>query len=302
VAFFHSGDKKMSVPLAFIGIIAIWSTTPLAIKWSGEGPGFLFGVTGRMVIGALVCLCLLGLLRMRLPWHGEARRAYMAATLGTFLAMLSVYAGAQYVSSGLVAILFGMTPMFTAIFAAKMLGEQSLTPEKLTGILFGLAGLIVIVGKNDNGSSLLGIALVLIATTLHALSTVLVKRVNAQLPAFTVTTGGLMLTAPLYFVTWLIFEGNAPESLPGQAVGAIVYLGLFGSVIGYWLYYYVLKHSQASTVGLIPLITPVLAIGLGHLANDETITAQLIVGTALVLTGLALHQWGGSLLRTVKAR
>ena len=292
----------MSVPLAFIGIIAIWSTTPLAIKWSGEGVGFLFGVTGRMVIGALVCLLVLNLLRMRLPWHGEAMRAYLAATLGTFVAMLCVYAGAQLVSSGMVAILFGMTPMFTALFAARLLGEHSLSSEKIAGMLFGLAGLVVIVGKQDGDTSLAGVALVLIATTLHALSTVLVKRVNAQLPAFTVTTGGLMLTAPLYLVTWLLFEGNAPQVLPAQALGAIVYLGLFGSVLGYWLYYYVLKHSQASTVGLIPLLTPVLAIELGHLANDEVITAQLVIGTLLVLGGLALHQWGGPFFRTVRAR
>ncbi|HLF97561.1 MAG TPA: EamA family transporter, partial [Methylococcaceae bacterium] len=42
----------MRVPLAYIGVILLWATTPLAIKWSGEGPGFLFGVTGRMAIGA----------------------------------------------------------------------------------------------------------------------------------------------------------------------------------------------------------------------------------------------------------
>ena len=44
----------MSVPAAYLGIILIWSTTPLAVKWSGEGPGYLFGVTARMVIGALL--------------------------------------------------------------------------------------------------------------------------------------------------------------------------------------------------------------------------------------------------------
>ncbi|MGD8999488.1 MAG: DMT family transporter [Granulosicoccaceae bacterium] len=291
----------MSVPLAFIGVIAIWSTTPLAIKWSGEGPGFLFGVTGRMVIGALVCLLVLNLLRLRLPWHGEARRAYLASTLATFAAMMCVYAGAQHISSGQIAILFGISPMLTAIFAAKLLGERSLTAEKLAGILFALAGLVVIVGKQGGDSSLLGVTLVLTAATVHALSTVLVKRVNAQLPAFTVTTGGLTLTAPLYFITWLVFEGGTPPSLPGQALGAIVYLGLIGSVVGYWLYYYVLHHTQASTVGLIPLITPVLAIGLGHLANHEAITAQMVIGTLLVLTGLALHQWGGALVRTTGA-
>ncbi|HID49904.1 MAG TPA: EamA family transporter, partial [Chromatiales bacterium] len=49
----------MSVPAAYVGIIIVWSTTPLAIKWSGEGAGFLFGVSARMLLGAVVCLLLL---------------------------------------------------------------------------------------------------------------------------------------------------------------------------------------------------------------------------------------------------
>lgn len=61
----------MSVPTAFIGVIIIWSTTPLAIKWSTEGPGFLFGVTSRMVIGVVLCILLMQALRIRMPWHIE---------------------------------------------------------------------------------------------------------------------------------------------------------------------------------------------------------------------------------------
>ena len=52
----------MSIPAAYLGIILIWSTTPLAVKWSGEGPGYLFGVSARMAIGTLLCLLLVQLL------------------------------------------------------------------------------------------------------------------------------------------------------------------------------------------------------------------------------------------------
>lgn len=63
----------MSVPAAYLGVILIWSTTPLTIKWSGEGVGFLFGVTGRMALGAALCVALIKLLRIDFP--GMARRA-----------------------------------------------------------------------------------------------------------------------------------------------------------------------------------------------------------------------------------
>lgn len=295
----------MSVPLAYIGVIAIWSTTPLAIKWSGEGPGFLLGVTGRMAIGALLCLLLINLLRKPLPWHKQARQAYVAATMATFLAMLSVYAGAQYISSGLTAVLFGLTPLITALFAHWLLKERCLTPEKIAGTVFALVGLVVIFAGNGLAGHThlwLGASLVLLATTFHSLSTVLVKKVNSDLPGITVTTGALVVTLPLFFMTWLIFDGTPPVAIPVHAGVSILYLGLVGSVIGYTLYYYVLRHSMASTAGLIPLVTPVMALVIGNLVNDELFSSELLVGTGLILVGLALHQWGRPLVMAVSTR
>jgi len=90
----------MSVPLAFIGVILIWSTTPLAIKWSGEGSVFLFGVTARMVIGASICIVLLRLLNKPLPLNRLAIQVYLAGAVAGYGSMLLVYWGASYIPSG----------------------------------------------------------------------------------------------------------------------------------------------------------------------------------------------------------
>jgi len=68
----------VSVPAAYIGIILIWSTTPLAIQWSSNEVGFLFGITSRMILGILGGLLVAGLFNIRLPWHTAARRTYLA--------------------------------------------------------------------------------------------------------------------------------------------------------------------------------------------------------------------------------
>ena len=81
----------MSVPAAFLGVALIWATTPLAIKWSSEGAGFLFGVAARMVLGVVVCLVLVALLSRRMRWHREALLTYLAAGIGLWGAMTSVY-------------------------------------------------------------------------------------------------------------------------------------------------------------------------------------------------------------------
>ncbi len=74
-------------------------------------------------------------------------------------------------------------------------------------------------------------------------------------------------------------------------LAAIVYLGVFGSVIGFALYYYVIKHLETSKVALITLVTPVIALLLGHWLNGEEIGLRLWLGTGLILLGLSVHQW-----------
>ena len=95
----------MSVPAAYLGVILIWSTTPLTIQWSGAGGGWLFGVASRMVLGALAGLLLAVLLRHPLPVHRAARRVYLAAGLGIYGGMGAAYWAAQYLPSGWISVI-----------------------------------------------------------------------------------------------------------------------------------------------------------------------------------------------------
>jgi drug/metabolite transporter (DMT)-like permease len=127
------GGYQMSVPAAYLGVILIWSTTPLAIQWSGEEGHYLFGVAARMVIGLVVSLVVLAMLRRALPTDRKALWSYVVAGLGIFAAMSSTYWGAQYISSGLISVIFGLTPFATGVMAALWLGEPSLTRTRLWG-------------------------------------------------------------------------------------------------------------------------------------------------------------------------
>lgn len=291
----------MPISAAYLGIILIWSTTPLAIKWSGEGPGFLFGAAARMAIGAALCLLFLRLLRMPLPWNAVAVRGYLAANLGIFGAMLCVYWGAQYVPSGLISALFGLTPIVTGLLAAFWLKERALTPAKVAGSAIGLGGLWLIFGDERPGPDAdLGLAAVLAAVFLHSLSTVWVKRAGGSLPALTQTTGALLLALPCYLATWLLLDGHPPPELPPRAVFSIVYLGVFGSAAGFILYYYTLQRVTAGRMALLLLVTPVIALLFGHFLNGETFGAREIAGTALILSGLLFYETGERLIQTFR--
>ncbi len=292
----------MSVPAAYLGIVLIWATTPLAIKWSAEEEGFLLGVTARMAIGYAVCMLLLWLLRIDFPWHRQARNAYLAAGLGVFGAMLSVYWGAQYIPSGLVSVLFGLSPIMIGIFATYWLGERRFSMGKLFGVALAVGGLVVIFIPDGRLEEIApqGVLAVLIAVTLQSLSAVWVKRIGGELHPMSINCGALSIALPLYLVVWLTFDGRLPQEMSSRALGSVIYLALFGTVLGFNLYFYVLKRVTATVLSLVTLITPVLALLIGSGLNGEMITPRVWLGAGAILLGLVSFQWGGILLRRLR--
>lgn len=292
----------MSVPAAYITVILIWSTTPLAIQWSSEGWGYLSGVTGRMFIGAVLCFALLKLLRHELPWHKQARMTYIAAGIGVYGAMISTYWGAQFVPSGLIAVLFGLSPIVTASFATVMLKEQGFTFGKVLGMLLGLAGLILIFESDITSKAFAwqGIAAILFATLLHSGSSVWVKKLATEMPPLSVTTGALLVAMPAYLLTWTFMHHGDPVQGTSRALIAVVYLGIFGSAIGFTLFFYVLKKIEANKVALITLVTPVLALLMGQWLNHEVIPFAVWAGAVCILLALSTHHWADQIIKRLR--
>ena len=282
----------MNIIIAYISIILIWATTPLAIKWSSEGSSFLFGVTSRMVIGLVIVICIHWCMRMHFPMHKAARKTYIAGAIGIYGAMLSVYWGSQYISSGWISIIFGLTPLITALMSAIYLGEKSFTPGKIIGQCLGISGLIIIfIAAFEQGTNpMLGIVA----------SAIAVKSINAGLHGLTSTAGGLMIAVPAYLITWLIFDGEIPEQIPTKSLASILYLGLIATAFGFSLYYYALKHLSATTVATISFVSPVLAIIIGNLLNNEVISARTVIGGCLILLAMLFHEVIAKRLETAK--
>ena len=283
----------MRITLTYISVILLWSTTPLAIKWSGEGPGFLFGVTARMSIGMICILLVLLLMRQRLVWHRRASMTYFAVAIQIYGSMLAVYWAAQFIPSGWISVIFGLTPLITALLASIFLGENSLTLGKLVSYGLGVGGLIIMFGSalQIGLDSVLGIGGVLISSFLQSFSSVWIKRIGAKLPALSQVTGGLLFALPAYMLTWGIVDGHWPASLSPTCLASIIYLGVIATSIGFVFYYYLLTHLPATRVALISLISPPLALLLGHVINHELLTFKIVIGALCILTALIFHEF-----------
>jgi len=289
----------MAIKLAFLCVIIIWSTTPLGLKWSGEDVGFLFGVTARMILGVVVSALVMIAMRHSLSLHRKAIRAYIASGVGIYLAMLFAYWSASYIPSGWIAVIWGTSPVFAGIFGSIVLGEKAFTFHRIIGVVAGLIGLVIIFlqGVSVSEYTMLGVILALVGMLSQVSTAVWIKQIKADLPGIVMTTGGLAVSIPLFIITWWIFDGVLPEVIPVRVAGSIIYLAIMGSVLGFSLYFYLLNHVEASKVSLITLITPVLALLLGHWLNNEALTLWVYIGTALILSGLVSYQFGEKLFK-----
>jgi len=279
---------------AYAAVVLIWSTTPLTIQWSSTEVNFLFGVASRMVIGVTLLLALHLILRKRIRRDRKALSMYLAGGLSLWIAMSGVYWGAQYIPSGWISVLFGTTPIVTGLFAMLWLHENVFTSLKLLGLITGIFGLVIMFfsGSLQTDASVLGIILILVSVITHGSSAVWIKRINAGLDGMTATTGSLLVATPLFVLNWWLLDGVWPTSIPIKSAAAILYLGVFGSVIGFTLYYFLLRSVSPNRLALITLITPILALMLGQWVNQEVVTTNVWFGSGVILLGLALYEWG----------
>lgn len=291
----------MSIPAAYGTVVLIWATTPLAIKWSSAGLGYTGAALGRMVLGALLATALVALLRVPFPWHAKAQRGYAVASLGVFGAMSMVYWSSQYIPSGLISVLFGVSPILSGVLAYWILEERSLSPLRIVALLCGVSGLALVFGGEAfsfsgsvNADAIKGLLGLTMATLLFSLSAVLVKRFDSGIDPLAHTAGTLLYSLPGYALLWYAMDGHLPSAdIDGRAVVATLYLALFGSVVGFVAYFYVLQRLPAATVALIPLLTPVLALWLGNILEGESLSRMALLGAGLILSSLAVYQLEG---------
>ena len=293
----------MPVAVAYLGVVFIWSTTPIAIQFSLQGLDFFTAVSLRMWISAVLSLPLLLLLRQPLALHRQALRSYLAGSLGIYGAMMAVYWGSPFIPSGLISVLYGLSPMLSGALAWFWLGERELTPGRILALLLALTGLsLVVIGRLSlDEHSWRGILGTLVSVLCFAASAVWVKQVNAGLHPMVQTSGTLWVSSLAYLLTLPFFGVHIPDDWSLSSQSGLAYLVVFGSLLGFLLYFHVLKLLPASRVTLITLIAPVLAVFWGYWLKDERLQPSSVAGAVFLLAGLSLYQWHKGLDRILTA-
>lgn len=289
----------MPTGLAYLIVVLVWATTPLAIKWSAEAVPPVMAAMSRMMLAVAIGLPWLWLQGKRLPWDRAALLAYGAAVPGVFGAMALSYLASSYVPSGLISVMFGLAPLLSGMMMQFLPGNVRLNGWHWVGCLLGVAGLAVVFadGLRGDGDMLIGVLLLLGAVSGFAATGILVKRQAVSMHPLTHTMGALILSLPLYGLLSVLMGERFELHGDPHGLWAILYLAVFGSLIGFVCYFLILSRLPAATVSLVTLITPVLALGLGAMFNGEQPHANVMIGAGMIVGALALYIFGDRRVR-----
>lgn len=264
----------------------IWGTTWLFIKIGLAYIPPLTGVGLRFVIAG-AALFVVAALRRKIPplrdWPWKLICVLAAFLFG--LNYILTYTAETRIDSGLVAVLFGMTPFFTFAFGHFLAGERT-TWQIWLGALVALAGVALIsLGGQVQASPWYAVAAIGAAFS-SAFANVYAKR-HSHHDALTTLPPAMLLSGVVVFGIASVFERTDwHAALMPQSLGVLCYLALFGSGVAFFLNLWVLQRIPVWIVGLSALIIPVLAVAIGALAGGERFGIRELAGAVLVIAGI----------------
>jgi len=280
--------------LIFLALGFMWGSSYLFIKIGVEEGGLppftLIGL--RLGIGFVILAAVVALAREPLP---REPRMYghllVMAVINIVLPFFLITWAEQSVESSLASILNGTVPLFVIVIAALFLRDEPITVNRVVGLLVGFVGVVILTsrGLSSIGQSNLAGELALIGSAISYAAGNVYARRNVQglrpmIPAVFQVGFALVITTVLAFT----FERPLDLQLNREAIVAVVWLGIMGSAFAYLAYFRLLKRWGATRTSMVAYLLPVFGIVLGFIVLAEPIDGRLLLGTALVIGGVAL--------------
>ena len=289
-------QHRWMVILAFGLVYVFWGSTYLGIAIAVEHiPPALMCATRFMIAGTLM-LAYCALRGRRVGY--SARQLWHMAVVGTLLLMggnLTLSFAEQIVPSGLAALLIAVTPLWFLVLDAWLLGDHHISTRGSIGLALGIAGMVVLLWPKLTASEPLGrrelwFSLSLLAGSFSwALGSVLSKKWHSSDLDPLSSTAWQVIFAGLGNLLFAILAGDFSHVVwTSRGVGAVLYLVVGGSWIGYTSYIWLLRHAPSSKVSTYAYVNPVVAVFLGWLVLHEPIDRYILLGSAIVIASVIL--------------
>jgi drug/metabolite transporter (DMT)-like permease len=280
--------KPALLILAFLAIYVVWGSTYLGIRVAIESiPPFLMMGARHLTAGVLLFVYM----RAR----GEAappRSAWKPALLAGALCFLGGHGllawAEQRVSSGMAALLVALEPVIMVLLARRAKQEGRISGRTIGGLILGIAGVAVLM-PIDAGSKTLSAAAVLLGAVLWSVGAIYARGTASGVSsgvysAMQMFTGGALLLA----VGAGVGERVQLSAVTARSVFALGYLIVFGSIIAFSAYTWLMRVSTAARVGTHAYVNPIIAVILGWALGGEVVTGRMLAGAVIVLASVLL--------------
>lgn len=281
---------------AFATIWFVWGSTFLVIRYAIAGIPPLLMCGLRLVIGGVILLAWARLAGGLWPRGIEWRNAALVGLLLPGIGNAAVTIGVAHVPSGIVALLVSTIPLWMALFAWLGAHGDSPGPRAVIGLTLGFAGIALLIGPglatgHDAVLSPLWSLVPVAGSVSWAWGSLWSRR--AAMPASPLMSTGVGLTAAgLALVLVALPAGDFARwhaaATPLSAWAALGYLAVFGSVLGFTAYLYLLRHVAPSVVATYAFVNPIVAMALGVVFAGETLTPRTLTAAAIVLLAVLL--------------
>lgn len=279
----------------FVLLSFVWGTAFVAISAGLEYiPPLLFAAI-RYDVAGLIMLAYAA--HVTDGWRPRSRTDWWTVLVGAVLVIALynafLFTGQQTVTSGVAAILIATNPILATAFSRVFLPNERLTPVGTLGLLFGFAGVGLVVAPDPSNladSDVIASGFVVLAAVSVALGSVLMQRADSEIStegtvAWSCFLGALLLHA---MSAGLPTESVGQLEVTASGILAVVYLSVLASAVGYFIYFDLLDRLGAIEINLVSYTAPPVATVVGWLVLGETITPRTLLGFLVISTGFVL--------------
>jgi len=284
-------SHRAQVWVALWTVYIVWGSTYLGIELAGETIPGLFGAGVRFT---LVGLIVFGLVIWRRGLRAlKVRRAELAsaALVGLLLpgANSILFVTEQKVPIGLTSLIIASIPLWVLLL--RLAAREKPDLVSTIGLVVGFVGIVLLVHPGSDTGPLGYLLLTVLAAFMWALGSFLSPRMSVPRDALVATgyemlAGGIALTV-IGSIAYSPSELD-PSSWSGRSVFGLVYLIVFGSLLGYSAYVWLLANAPIAKVSTYAYVNPVVAIALGVIVLDESVTVRIVAGALLILIAVAI--------------
>jgi len=288
-------NKRFRVMVSFGLVYVLWGSTYLAMRIAVRDlPPYVAGATRYLIAGPIMLLaCALLGRKIRIN-RQDFVRLLLIGVLLLSMGNIGVLWAEEYVSSGLAALIVALVPIWVVILEAWVFRAGRVTAQGLIGLSLGIAGLLLLLwprivsGTHLGRQELLGCGILAAASFAWALGSIFSHRFDLTVDVFASAAWQMTLGGLVNGVIALLSGQFLKAHWAAPALGAIGYLVVCGSWIGYTSYIYLLEHVPTAKVATYAYVNPIVALILGWLILRERVDIFMLVGTAIIIASVAL--------------